>query len=501
MGRFHQPDKYAPAVAAAADPVTEPVAASEPAASSPAPAPRSSFNRGPILEVDGNNPLAKLGFLATLVYMFGVYSLSEELSISMLGIKPYLTTITGIIAFMAAMLAGGFSNVLRFSASKLMIAFAVWMICTLPFSVWRGGSYETVSSYMTKSLVVMIFLLMTVTTWKQIRLVFYAMTAAALLLTVALRSSVAEMSGSDPRLAFSEGRLANPNDLATHMLMLMPFSVGMFFLSSRFSLLRPISALVTVGGLYTVLQTGSRGALITMVVLGLLLVWKMPSAVQRVSFLVGAFIFAAVLLPLLPSTVIQRYKLLLAGDETVPSNMVESQALESSESRRAILIRSIEMTFHHPIFGVGPGNFAIADADSAKQEGARGAWLQTHNSYTQVSSECGLIGLFFFAGTIFVCLRTASRYHKRLVRIPEFRGEALTFLVIFMSLTSFAINVCFSSLAYTFYVPSLVGVLGALVLVVDRDIAAYERRRRGDRPAVPASPFGPMFNPRRLNAN
>ncbi len=500
MGRFHQPDKYA-STTAAVNPALSPA----PAVEAPAltPAARSAAFRNVRVEVEGTNPLAKLGFIATIFYIFGVFSLSEELSISFFGVKPYLTTITGIVAFLAACFSGGLGNIMRFSPARLLLGFCLWMMIAIPFSTWRGGSMDTVSGYVTKSLVMMLFLLMMVTTWRQIRLVLYTMTASALILALAVRSSAVDLSATDPRMSFSGGRLANPNDLATHILVLVPFAVGLFFLSSRFSLLKPISAAVALLSLYTVLHTGSRGAMVSICIMGVLLVWMLPNAVHKLALVVSVLIMGALMLPLLPQSVLQRYKLLLADDATVPSNMMESQALESSEHRRLVLIRSIEVSFKNPLFGIGPGNFATAEAELAKQAGERGSWLQTHNGYTQVSSECGLPALILFAGAIFSCLRIAARYFKRFIAIPEFRGEAIMCLVVFMSLASFAINIFFASLAYTFYVPALAGILGALMIVMDRELVLYEiqKKERDAQPVAAVSPFGPMFNPRRFSAN
>lgn len=463
MGRFHQHHRYSTAAAVVTPP--RPAALRVPA---PPPAP---LPRAPIVQVDQSSILAKIGFLATLLYIFGIFSLSEELAIAFLGVKPYLTTVTGLAAVIAALFGGRLGNVFKIKPARLMLVFSVCLLASIPFSTWRGGSWQTVFHYLTKSLVVMVLLLMTVHSWRQIRMIFVAMTAAAGLITLAVRSALVDLSSADPRLAFNEGRLANPNDLATHLLVLIPFCVGLFFLSGRFSLLRPLSALVTAGALFTVLHTGSRGALVTLAIVGLLLLWKLPSAVHKLAMAVILFLAAALGILLLPGSVVQRYKLLFAKDDAVPTNTMEAQALESSESRRAILRRSIEMTFENPIFGVGPGNFATAENAEAQGKGQRGAWLQTHNSYTQVSSECGIPAFLFFVGAVVVSLRTASRYHRKLVKLGDNRPEALGFLVIFLSLASFAINICFSSLAYTFYIPTLVGALGALTLIVDRELA------------------------------
>jgi len=58
-----------------------------------------------------------------------------------------------------------------------------------------------------------------------------------------------------------------------------------------------------------------------------------------------------------------------------------------------LFLRSIQLTFEHPILGVGPGEFMDAEAEEAAVAGKKAMWHFTHNSYTELSSETGLPGL------------------------------------------------------------------------------------------------------------
>src|SRR5207302_4169399 len=58
----------------------------------------------------------------------------------------------------------------------------------------------------------------------------------------------------------------------------------------------------------------------------------------------------------------------------------------SAEARKQLLIRSLELTAQHPLFGVGPGQFNELSK----------AWHESHNSYTQLSSEAGIPALLIF---------------------------------------------------------------------------------------------------------
>src|SRR5205085_3546955 len=57
-------------------------------------------------------------------------------------------------------------------------------------------------------------------------------------------------------------------------------------------------------------------------------------------------------------------------------------AVGSSDQRRELLIRSLQVTARNP-WGIGIGNFPIV--------GLRN--LQSHNAFTQVSAELGILGL------------------------------------------------------------------------------------------------------------
>jgi O-antigen ligase len=447
-----------------------------------------------VLDVDGTNPFAKLGAFMTLLYIFGVFGLIEELSIMFVGVKPYLTSWSGIVALMAAIFTGGLSRVFSFKPAGLMLGFAAWMVICMPFSTWRGGSLEAVTQYLMKSAIVTVLVLMTTTNWSQLRRMIYAMGGVAVLISLAVRSSIGSVAASDPRLAFGEGRLANPNDLATHMLVLLPFSIGMFFLAGRMSLLRPAALLVSGATLFTILRTGSRGALVTMILMGVILFIKMPNPVHKLALAVTAFLSFAAVLSVLPAETLRRYQLIFSSEETLPENVMEAHALDSSEARRIILRRSIELTLTHPILGVGPGAFQMAEAVEAQDEGRRGAWLQTHNAYTQVSSEMGFPGLLLFVGAILTALKSSWRYN-RVLREIGLEKEALIMMVLFFAIAAFAVNIIFSSLAYSFYIPSLVGLLGSAVMLANRDIARHQGALRAAAPATPAAPAWP-FAPR-----
>jgi O-antigen ligase len=152
-------------------------------------------------------------------------------------------------------------------------------------------------------------------------------------------------------------------------------------------------------------------------------------------------------------------------------NRLEVIATESAASRMTLLRESVRMTLTHPFFGAGPGMFPVAAAERATALGIHTAWLETHNSYTQISSECGLPALFFYMVALLTSIfRTTSIYMQfRNGNEPRSAEIAAMAFAIRASLIAFAVTAFFASVAYLSLFPCLAGLSAAFNLVVKRD--------------------------------
>jgi O-antigen ligase len=65
-------------------------------------------------------------------------------------------------------------------------------------------------------------------------------------------------------------------------------------------------------------------------------------------------------------------------------------AIGSQVQRQELFKKSLYITITHPLLVVGPDQFAVAVAGDSAKQGVHSPSLGTHNSYTQVSSECGI---------------------------------------------------------------------------------------------------------------
>jgi hypothetical protein len=430
----------------------------------------------PKLVYQDQTPATLLGFPIALVYVLALFSLSTELGMILLGVKPYITWITGPIGMMAAFASGNLLRSLKPGPGRWLILFTVWMILAIPFSIFRGGSLAVMQDYTLKQLPVLLMLVALTTSLGQVE--WFCRTMAftgVLLLLICLKFG----GYADNRFMIPNTSLENPNDFATHLLIALPFCLLMILNSSRFSVLKVIG-IVGVGGLtLAILRSGSRGGLIALLAVIALLFWHLPG-IQRVSLLAVCVVCAGLATAIFPQVLWDRFKTILSTEApaqtSTDSTSTDSRTVEfaesSTNSRWYLLKRSLVFSAKNPILGLGPGNFVVAETGLAKQEGRRGAWLGTHNSYTQASSEGGIPAFLFFTAALVSSIGINARIYKRTWRHRELKPIANTALCLMLALSGFAVDILFSHLAFRYYLPMLAGITMAFSAVAEREIQA-----------------------------
>jgi O-antigen ligase len=261
----------------------------------------------------------------------------------------------------------------------------------------------------------------------------------------------------------------------------------------------PIKKVFASGVMFLMLvmisKTGSRGALIAFA--GLVLsAFLRASIMGKMKLIVGGVLIMAIIVALMPGRLLRRYSTLTedADTATIVSDDDEgmaASAVSSTNARRELLKKSIKYTFQHPIFGVGPGMFPVAeDADAHTQGKNKGMWQGTHNSYTQVSSETGFPGLIAYVAVIFFSLKRTSSLYKRTQNDPRLEKIANCALALNYCLIVYAISVFFDYIAYT----SMLSVFAGLAAALDATAPA-EIERLTSSAAEPAPiPFA-QFRP------
>lgn len=235
------------------------------------------------------------------------------------------------------------------------------------------------------------------------------------------------------------GMFGNPNDLALHLVMMIPLAVGLL-LSTRNLFAKPLyiaSALLMVGG---VIVSFSRGAFLGLLGMGMVLAWKLGRSNRFVMILLVGVLLVA-LIAVAPGEYTNRLGTIgfVTGDA-------------SSSSRRDLLIRSIIVAIYNPVFGVGIGNFHIVSIHE----------LVSHNAYTQVAAEMGLAAM-----VIYIMLLVVPFRRLRVIERATYEGRRnsrIYYLSVGLqaSMVAYMISSFFGSVAYQFYVYYLIGYAVAL---------------------------------------
>jgi O-Antigen ligase len=397
--------------------------------------------------------------------VFARFSLIHEVLSHSLGINLYPLYVFGIPAIAGVLFTGGLRRAFRFKPAIYWTCFALWLLPATVFSVWKGGSVALIEVYYRTDFIMLFIIAGLAVSWRECRLLIFTIAAAAST-TLGLLIAFGEKD-INGRTTLKFGAVANSNDYAGHLLLLLPFLLWVV-MSSKSKALRIISLPVLGFGMYQILASASRGAMLGTVA-GIIVYLVTAPSKQRKIALIAIPAVLIISFAVLPHAVVQR--MFSFSDKSASSS---AEAMESSHIRERLLQDSILETLKHPIFGVGPGDFSVVEGTKHLAGLGIVLWYQTHNSYTAASSEAGLPGLaFMLAGilsTVFLLNRIARVSRSK----PGFAEVRNAVFCLRLSVASFCTAIFFLNFAYSFYLPALAGLAIAMALGT-RDLLASHK--------------------------
>jgi O-antigen ligase len=419
-------------------------------------------------------PLEHIGFGVLLVFLFLSYSRIMDFRLPYLHL-PLLASVT---ALTIAALTGGIKRAFASPIGICLALLTAWILVAIPFSFWKGGSVQFVLDLWSKSFLSYVMVAGIVKTSKQCCRAAYSIALGVLVVAILALYFRHTIEGG--RLGLPLGMLTNPNDLAQVILIGMPLWLLMVTIRSGLLPVRIFAALCLAPLLLVLFKTGSRAGLVTFALLSALTFFRV-SLPNKVKLVCAVLVITGLCYPLLPHSLRDRYKTLYS--DNAPTDQMS--ALESKQERLELLITSLKLTFRHPLFGVGPGQFEAAAAADSRANRTFAHWRETHNMYTQVSSEAGIPAVLFYIAAVVYCFKEISFIrkfgnrirkqvramqaagsfyetdaHARLVRYCD--DMTNTAFCLGLSLISFFVFAWFSSTAYHFFFPTLAGLTAAL---------------------------------------
>jgi len=440
----------------------------------------------------GISGFQRLGYGILLFYLFLIYSRIFDVKFSFL----HLPGISYRVILVMMLLGRAFVPGLKHPIGKAMYFLTFWMLVATPFSMWKGGSVAVLQDAWIPTFVIFLATSGLLVTFEQCRKSLFTVGLGLCVLTfIAIVYGNTESSG---RLFLPNGKFSNPNEMAQALCMGLPL-VWLMFQESTNGLKKVMAGGIIFLMLLIISKCGSRGALITIAVL-FMLAFLRASIMGKTKLLLAVVGICTILLALMPGKLIRRYKTLdeseeqqtfSAGDDNYDERM-ETSAVTSAQHRRDLLKRSIKYTLQHPLFGVGPGMFPVAEDTDMRNQGFRkGTWQGTHNSYTQVSSEEGIPALIAYIVVIVLSFRRTSQLMRKTKDDPRLRSITNCATALNYCMMIYAVSVFFDYIAYT----SMLSVFAGLCMALDVTASAEINRLT----AIPREPDPIPFTQFRAN--
>jgi O-antigen ligase len=396
-----------------------------------------------------------------------VYARFPEIMDMVTGSAVHSVRIIMLLALLATLLFGGGIRAVFSKVGICLIAFTLWMCVCVPFSVWRGGSVRMLRDSWAMALCSFVIIASAVQGLEQCRRIMYTLAAATVFIEIITLVMGRAQGG---RMALLRGTLGNANYLALILLMGVPFCLFVMRTKPGLSPLKFACLLMLLCIPVTVAATGSRGGLVTLAVMFLLYFVPLPFS-QKAVVGILALILSVIAITWSARSALDRFKTMFTTSAPVQLSDSEQSATESMELRKELLLSSLQLTMRHPLLGVGPGMFAVANANYADATTGRSnynAWHETHNTFTQLSCEDGLPGLFLYSLALLFCFKIVRSADKRARQYPALSSVRHMAFALRLALIAFTGTALFASNAYMYYFPMLAG----LCVAVERAIAA-----------------------------
>ena len=393
-----------------------------------------------------------------IVLFWGFYYYRPEDIIKPLFGLP-LAKILGSFALIAMLLGTvgqGKAIKLTKEAKLVLLLFGQTVLC-IPFASWRGGAFATVFGEFSKCVIMTLMIGICVTSVKRLgRLLFIQASATAAMAVIGCI-----FYRGMTRLQIGTGLYGNANDFAIMIALNWPICFG-FMVATKNPFKKMLWIIGMLGMLWAVTLTYSRSGFMATVIAVCFSFYEFGIKGKRSEIVVaGAFLALLILPVMIPS----HYGTRLAG---IFDPSIDYMDKGSAETRRELLKLSLKLTATHPIFGVGPGQF----------ENVTHMWFVTHNTYTQLSSECGIPALVLFIlilRRVFLNLRDIGKTN----RARTDPNVKIFVSALRASFAGYLLGAFFASYGYELFIYALVAFTGVLYKACQETPAEEKPRRYG----------------------
>lgn len=321
---------------------------------------------------------------------------------------------------------------------KCILVIAGLALLLMPLARSPAMAWEVFNDSFSKAVVMFVVMVNVLRTRRRLLGIIWISLGAGFVLSYMALSMYlrGEISVEGYRVAVNIGGMfGNPNELALHLVMMTPiaFCLG---LAAKNIFLRYLY--FVTAGLFVAATTVtySRGGFLGLLAFAGILIWKLGRKRHRGRILATAGV--CVLL----------FVLLAPGDYGSRISSIFNPSLDavgSVDQRTALLRRSLLVTARNP-WGIGLGNFSIVGFHH----------LGTHNTYTQISAELGIVSLGAYLIFLISPLRRLGAIERRLLDRGETRWFYYLAVGLQASIVGFMVSSFFAAVAYNWFVYYLI---------------------------------------------
>lgn len=368
----------------------------------------------------------------------------------------YFAIVTLALYFPSQLVTEGNLTVLT-TEVKAVLALTAIALVTIPIAKDPGTAWETFNEPFIKAVVIFIVLVNVVRTRKRLMAMLWLSFGIGIYLGVSALQLYMDgkFAVEEYRVAVTEikGMFGNPNEMALHFVMMTPI-VLVLGIASKSKVMRIVYFATTALFVAANMVTYSRGGFLGLLATAAVLAWKLGRT-HRLNVTIASIVIGGIALLAAPGNYgLRMLSIFIPGLDGVGS----------SDMRRELLERSLLVTARNP-WGIGIGNFPIVGIHEH----------QTHNAFTQVSSELGILGLIAYLVFMISPFRKLSAIERSLFDRDEFDWFNYLAIGLQASIVGYLVSSFFASVAYNWFIYYLIAYAVAF-----RRIYSLEIQSRGE---------------------
>jgi len=410
--------------------------------------------------VKRGHSLSYLGiFLFTFVLYFRPYDLIPALSA--LSSMAMVLALMTLAVFVPSQISLEGNLTARPREVNLLLLLVITALLSIPTAISPSEAWATFNDTFVKAVMMFIVMVNVLRTeWRLKGLIWLSIGVGCLLSLNALDNYRAgNFTVEGYRVEGNLGGMfGNPNDMALHLVTMVPLAVALLLATRSMSakLFYGASAVLMVAA---TVVTFSRGGFIGLAAAGMVFAWKFGRKNRFLVILISVVVVVA-FFALAPGNYAPR--LLSLFD----SNLDQ---FGSSSTRQELLIRSVKVALRHPLFGIGMGNFHIV---SIKEQ-------VSHNAYTEVAAELGMAAAILYTLFIVTPIKRLRQIERETFGDRSRAGFYYLTVGLQASLVAYMVSSFFASVAYQWYVYYLVAYAIGMRRIYD-GMRGIEREYKGE---------------------